>query len=244
MPSALQQLSWTAARVRSTDRGSGASSGDSATRMFRPRSASSTRCRRWDTRAASTKAGGDEGGGGGEKREGGHGRDEGEDDEETGGHEQHRGLEPRGEARGRLALAVDPSDEHPGAEADEKRRDLSEQAVPDGEAAVDVEGATDVEVVAQHTDRDAAGEVDRGNRQAGDRIALHEPDGTVHGPVEVRHLGEPSATTGSLGRGDDTGAQIGLDRSLATRQGIEGKASADLRDPLRAAGDDDGTERS
>ena len=92
-------------------------------------------------------------------------------------------------------------------------------------------------------DDDAAEDVDGENDEAGDRVAADEFRRAVHraeegalllelAPARLRHL-----------LVDEAGREIGVDRHLLSRNGVEGEARADLGDAGRALGDDQEVDR-
>ena len=88
-------------------------------------------------------------------------------------------------------------------------------------------------------DDDAADEVDDGDQDAGHRVALDELRGTVHRAVEVGLLGDLGAALARLLVGDLAGVEVGVDRHLLARHGVEGEAGAHLGDAAGAVRDDD-----
>ena len=88
-------------------------------------------------------------------------------------------------------------------------------------------------------DDEAADDVDDDDHHAGDRVALHELHGTVHGAEEGALALEVLALLlGLLGR-DDAVVHLRVDRHLLARHGVEGEARRDFRDATGALGDDD-----
>ena len=77
-------------------------------------------------------------------------------------------------------------------------------------------------------DDDAAEQVDAGDQDAGDRVALDELRGAVHRAVEVGLLGDLGAALARLFVGDLAGVQVGVDRHLLAGHGVQGEARADL----------------
>ena len=86
-------------------------------------------------------------------------------------------------------------------------------------------------------DDDAADEVDRRDDDRGDRVALDELRGAVHRAVEVGLLGDVVAPLARLLLGDLPGVEVGVDRHLLARHGVEGEAGGDLGDAAGAVGD-------
>jgi hypothetical protein len=92
--------------------------------------------------------------------------------------------------------------------------------------------------VLDDADQDAADDVDAGDDQAGDRVALHELAGAVHGPEEGRFLLQVLAALLGGVLVDQAGRQVGVDGHLLAGHGVQGEAGRDFRDPARTLGDD------
>ena len=73
----------------------------------------------------------------------------------------------------------------------------------------------------------------------GDRVALDELRGAVHGAVEVGLGRDFGAALAGLGVGDQPGVEVGVDRHLLAGHRVEGEAGADLGHALGTLGDDD-----
>ncbi len=71
----------------------------------------------------------------------------------------------------------------------------------------------------------------------GDGIAPHKLAGAVHGPVKIRLLLALPPPRRRLSY-DDPGIELGIDRHLLARHGIEGEAGGHFGDPPRTLGDD------
>jgi hypothetical protein len=121
----------------------------------------------------------------------------------------------------------------PVAVGDEQRRDLRDQPVTHGEQRELTHRVARGEPQLHHPDGHAADEVDRGDDQAGDRIALHELRGTVHGAVEVRLRGDPTPALLRLDVGDQPGVEVRVDRHLLAGHRVQGEARGDLRHAAR-----------
>ena len=87
-------------------------------------------------------------------------------------------------------------------------------------------------------DDDAADEVDQRDQDAGHRVALDELRGAVHRAVEVGLLGDLGAAPARLLVGDLARVEVGVDRHLLARHGVEREARADLGDAAGAVRDD------
>ena len=88
-------------------------------------------------------------------------------------------------------------------------------------------------------DDGSAEQIDEYDEYSGDGIAAHELAGAVHRTVEVRLLAHLLPAHDGLGLSDDARIQIGIDRHLPARHGIQGEPGADFRDAAGALGDDD-----
>ncbi len=101
--------------------------------------------------------------------------------------------------------------------------------------------------MAQRADRQSPDDVDQQDQYAGGRITAHELAGTIHGTVEIGLGPDLGAALTRLILIDQTRIQIGVDRHLLARHGIEGKAGTDLGDAASTLGNhhevDDGQNR-
>ena len=91
----------------------------------------------------------------------------------------------------------------------------------------------------QNTDQEAGEDVDAGDQDARDRIALRESRRAVHGAVELGFRGELFAARPGFCFVDQAGVQVRVDRHLLAGQGIQREARGDFRDADRAMVDDD-----
>ncbi|MFO0670900.1 MAG: hypothetical protein U0235_14925 [Polyangiaceae bacterium] len=88
-------------------------------------------------------------------------------------------------------------------------------------------------------EHEAADEVDAGDEEAGDGVAVHELARAIHGAEEVGFALEvPSADLGLLGR-ERSGRQIRVDRHLLAGHRVQREARGDLGDAAGTLGDDD-----
>jgi hypothetical protein len=93
--------------------------------------------------------------------------------------------------------------------------------------------------VDEDADDQADHDVQQGDQQPGDRIALDELRRAVERAEEVR-LGQfLLAPALRLGVVDGPGGHVGVDRKLAARHAVQRKARAHLGHASRALGDDD-----
>ena len=81
------------------------------------------------------------------------------------------------------------------------------------------------------------GEVERDDHQGRYRVALDELPGAVHRAVEVGFALNRLSLAARAFAVEHAGVNVGVDRHLLSRHRIERKASRDLGNALRAAGD-------
>ena len=92
-------------------------------------------------------------------------------------------------------------------------------------------------------DDHAADQVQRHDDQRGDRIALDELAGAVHGGVKVGLALHARALPARTLRVEQPCVHVGVDRHLFAGHCVKRKARADLGDALRPAGDHDELDR-
>ena len=82
----------------------------------------------------------------------------------------------------------------------------------------------------EHANGQATNQVNQQNQYARNGVTTHELRSTVHGTEEVGFLGQLGAAF--LGRGlvDHTRIQVGVDRHLFARHGVQGKSGVHFRD--------------
>jgi hypothetical protein len=129
-------------------------------------------------------------------------------------------------------------DDHTGRDRDDQRRDLGHQAVTDGQQGVVLDSIAEAHVVLDHTDDQAADDVDDGNQDTGDGVTVDVLRSTVHRAIEFRFLAHFRAALLGFRLGDQAGVQVGIDCHLLARHRIQGKTRADLGDTTRTLGDD------
>src|SRR6185437_5304913 len=100
-------------------------------------------------------------------------------------------------------------------------------------------GFAEAEALLGHADDDSADDVDEDDQQAGDGVAAHEFRGAVHRAEKAAFVFQRLAAL--LGRllVDQSRREIGVDRHLLARHGVEMEARRDLGDAPGALGDDD-----
>ena len=134
-------------------------------------------------------------------------------------------------------LGGDAGHDDAGRDGNEQGGDLRNEPVADGQHGKGFQGRADGHVLLDDADGDAAGDIDGGDDQAGDGIALDELHGAVHGAVELALLLDLGPAPLGLIHIGGAGAQVGVDGHLLAWHGIEGEACADLRHSFRALSD-------
>ena len=92
--------------------------------------------------------------------------------------------------------------------------------------------------MAQHADGKPADDVDDGDDEGRDRVAAHEFRRAIHRAVEGAFLLELTASFARHLLLDQPRREIGVDRHLLARHGVEAEAGGDLGDAAGALGDD------
>src|SRR5690606_3758053 len=132
----------------------------------------------------------------------------------TGGDPHRLGVraELTGELRAHAGAAAGVGDHETGGGAHHQRRNLRHQSVTDREDGVGAGGFVEWHAALHHTYEDATHDVDRGDEQAGDRVALHELGGAVHRAEEVRLARDLLASLACLCLVYQPGAQVRVNR--------------------------------
>ncbi len=86
----------------------------------------------------------------------------------------------------------------------------------------------------EDSDKEAGEDVDAGDENGGDRVALVEAGGAVHGAVEFRFAGSLFAAGARLMLVDESGIEVGVDCHLLAGESVEGEAGGDFRGAHRA----------
>ena len=164
--------------------------------------------------------------------------------EDQGGREQRQSPVRREELLSELAsealLVVidDARDQHARGSGDDEGWNLADQAIPDGEHRVDLGCVAKPEPLLEHTDDDAAQDVDDGDHDARDCVPADELAGTVHGPVEVGFARDFLSALSSLDLVDEAGVQLCVDGHLLAWHRVEGEPRGDLGDTTSTLRDD------
>jgi hypothetical protein len=137
------------------------------------------------------------------------------------------------------ALVGHAGDQHAGGDADEQGRDLRHHGIADRQHGEAVRGLGRRHAEVDRADDDATEDVDGGDHQPGDGIALDELHGAVHAAVKTAFHGKQVAALASLVTGDLARPQVGIDAHLLARHGIEREARTHLGHSFRALGDHD-----
>ena len=111
---------------------------------------------------------------------------------------------------------------------DQQRRNQRDQAVADGEHRVGARGLGQRHALLQGADQQAGDDVDAGNQDGGQRVALVEARRAVHGAVELGLAGDGLAAFARLLLVDQAGVHVGVDGHLLAGQRVEGEAGGDL----------------
>ncbi len=120
-----------------------------------------------------------------------------------------------------------------------QRGNLRHQAVADRQDGIGLHRIHDGYVVHRDADDQSADDVDQGDDDAGDGVALHELHGAVHRAVELTFARQAFTPRAGLLEIDDAGAQIGVDAHLLARHRVQGESGRDFGHALGALGDHD-----
>ena len=90
----------------------------------------------------------------------------------------------------------------------------------------------------QDADQESGHDIDDGDEDAGDGVALGEAGGAVHGAVELGFARDLFSAGARLTFVDQARVQIGIDRHLLAGHGVQGEPRGDFRDAHRAVVDD------
>jgi hypothetical protein len=118
-----------------------------------------------------------------------------------------------------------------------------DEAFADGQDGVGFCGRGQIQAVLEHPDDETGNDVDHGDEHGRQRVALREPDGTVHGAVEIRfapHLFAPLACFAVV---DQSGIEVGVDRHLPARHRVQRESRGDFGNADRAVVDDEELDR-
>ena len=91
----------------------------------------------------------------------------------------------------------------------------------------------------EDSDKEAGKDVDAGDEDGGDGVALVKAGGAVHGAVEFRFAGSLFAAGASLMFVDESGIEVGVDRHLLAGESVKSKAGGDFGGAHSAVTDDD-----
>jgi hypothetical protein len=93
--------------------------------------------------------------------------------------------------------------------------------------------------VLQDANQKTGDDVDDRDQDTGDRVALRETGCAVHGAVKFGFAGNHLAPGARFVLVDEACVEVGVDRHLLARHGIQGEARRHFRDTHRAVVDDD-----
>ena len=134
-------------------------------------------------------------------------------------------------------LLTGPLGDHDaGGDRDEECRDLADQAIADGQQGKGIGRLGDRQAMPDHGDRQAADQVDGGDDKARHGIAADEFGGAVHGAMKGAFLLQLPPPAPGFRFIDQSGREIGIDRHLLARHGIQAEARSDLGDTAGALG--------
>ena len=176
-----------------------------------------------------------------EHEEGNHGQagHDGEHEHQGGGHHQSPGIGTELVEHGLLRLPFRSAfgDQKTSRERHDKRRDLADKTIADGELDEDIGRLRQRHAMARHADDDAAEDVDGDRDQAGDGLAAHELGGAVHGSEEGAFLLQLAPPLLRLLLVDQTRREVGIDGHLLAGDRVEREPGAHLGDTGRALRD-------
>ncbi len=125
-------------------------------------------------------------------------------------------------------------DHHAARHRDQQRWDHGDQAIADGEHGVGLQRFAERNIELEDADQESGDDVDGGNQDGGDGVALVEAGGAVHGAVEFRVARDLLAPGAGLRLVDQAGVQVGVDGHLLAGHGVEGEAGGNLGGAHRA----------
>ena len=191
----------------------------------------------WGKRAASRQ----DDAGNGEERKFRQPGDASQRDHDAGGDLQGAAARKQlgAEIGGESGIRGGAGDHHAASHRNQKRGDHGDQAVADGEHGVGLERLAKRNVELEDSDEEAGKNVDAGDEDGGDRIALVEAGGAVHGAVEFGFAGGLFAAGARLMFVDESGIEVGVDRHLLAGQSVESEAGGDFGGAHGAVADDD-----
>ena len=128
-------------------------------------------------------------------------------------------------------------DHQASGDGDQQRRNHGDQAVAHGEDGVGLQRVAEGNVELEDSDQKSGDDVDGGEQNGGQRVALAEAGGAVHGAVELGFAGHRFAAGARLVFVDQSGVQVGVDGHLFAGHGVQGEARRDLGGAHRAVAD-------
>ena len=129
-----------------------------------------------------------------------------------------------------------PGHDDGGGQRQEQGWNLGNQAVTNGQEHINARRVAHGQIVLPDANRQTTHDVDDQNQQACHGVTADEFGSTVHGAEEIRLLGQlfPAFFGGFLI--DHTRVQIGIDRHLLARHGVQCEARIDLGHTTRTLG--------
>ena len=119
----------------------------------------------------------------------------------------------------------------------QQRRDHGHQAIAHGENRVGFQRVLERNVELEDADQKSGEDIDGGDQNGGQRVALAEARRAVHRAVEFRFLGDHFAARAGLLLVDQPGVQVRVDGHLLAGHGVQGEARGDFRGAHRAVVD-------
>ena len=136
-----------------------------------------------------------------------------------------------------VLIGADAGHYHTRCGGDHQRGDLRDQTVTDGQQGVAFRRVTEIHVMLQNADQQAADNVNDHDHQTGDGVTAHELTRTVHRTVEVGFLRHVAAALFGFVFTNQTGVEIGVNRHLFAGHAVEHETRAHFGDTPRTLGD-------
>jgi len=128
--------------------------------------------------------------------------------------------------------------DHTGGDRDDQRRNLRHQAIADGQQGIGLGRRAKIQIVLQDADEQTAKDVDEHDQNTGDGIAANELRRAVHRAEKICLFGDRCAPLARIVFTDQTGIEVGVDRHLLARHGIQGETCRHFSDPASTLGND------
>ena len=119
-------------------------------------------------------------------------------------------------------------DDQAAGDGDQQRRNHGNQAIADGQDGVGLQRVAKGNVELEDTNQEAGDDIDGGEKNGGEGVALAEAGGAVHGAVELGFPCDRLAAGAGLVFVDEPGVEIGVNCHLFAGHGVKGEARGDL----------------